>query len=82
MNKQTFILPDAKVYKPSQSVATDSSLTEQTEQASGCCDKPALRSESQSEAEGCCGGPAPDGTDACCIKDANAKAEGKSGCGC
>jgi len=33
-------------------------------------------------AQGCCGGPAPEGVDACCVKDANAKAEGKSGCGC
>lgn len=30
----------------------------------------------------CCGGPAPAGVDACCVKDANAKADGKSGCGC
>lgn len=29
---------------------------------------------------GCCGGPAPSQVDACCI--AEAKAEGKSGCGC
>jgi hypothetical protein len=33
-------------------------------------------------ADGCCGGPAPAGTDACCVADANAKAEGASGCGC
>ena len=31
---------------------------------------------------GCCGGPAPAEVDACCVKDAEAKAEGKSGCGC
>lgn len=31
---------------------------------------------------GCCGGPAPAGTDACCVKDAAAKAAGESGCGC
>ena len=30
----------------------------------------------------CCGGPAPKGTDACCVDDANAKAAGASGCGC
>jgi RNA polymerase sigma-70 factor (ECF subfamily) len=33
-------------------------------------------------AEGCCGGPAPAGADACCIKDAAAKAAGEGGCGC
>jgi len=31
---------------------------------------------------GCCGGPAPAQIDACCVADAEAKAEGKSGCGC
>lgn len=31
---------------------------------------------------GCCGGPAPQGTDACCVKDADAKAAGEAGCGC
>jgi hypothetical protein len=30
----------------------------------------------------CCGGPAPASTDACCLADAAAKQEGKSGCGC
>jgi thioredoxin reductase len=33
-------------------------------------------------AAGCCGGPAPAGVDACCVKDADAKAAGDSGCGC
>jgi thioredoxin reductase len=31
---------------------------------------------------GCCGGPTPVKVDACCVADAVAKAEGKSGCGC
>ena len=31
---------------------------------------------------GCCGGPAPAEVDACCVADAVAKDEGKSGCGC
>jgi Pyridine nucleotide-disulphide oxidoreductase len=31
---------------------------------------------------GCCGGPAPTGVDACCAQDADAKAVGKTGCGC
>lgn len=33
-------------------------------------------------AAGCCGGPAPAEVDACCVKDADAKAAGQSGCGC
>jgi thioredoxin reductase len=33
-------------------------------------------------ATGCCGGPAPAGADACCVKDADAKATGQDGCGC
>jgi hypothetical protein len=36
----------------------------------------------QAGASGCCGGPAPAGVDACCVKDADAKAAGESGCGC
>ena len=31
---------------------------------------------------GCCGGPAPVDIDACCVADAEAKVEGKAGCGC
>jgi len=34
------------------------------------------------EARQCCGGPAPSGVDACCVTDANAKQQGKAGCGC
>ncbi|MDP1866737.1 MAG: NAD(P)-binding domain-containing protein [Bradyrhizobium sp.] len=30
----------------------------------------------------CCGGPAPSAVDACCVDDANAKQQGKTGCGC
>ena len=33
-------------------------------------------------AGGCCGGPAPVGADACCVRDAEAKAAGEDGCGC
>lgn len=35
-----------------------------------------------SDGVGCCGGPAPKGVDACCVKDADAKANGQAGCGC
>jgi len=33
-------------------------------------------------AAGCCGGPAPEASGACCAQDAEAKADGRSGCGC
>lgn len=36
----------------------------------------------QAAASACCGGPAPAGVDACCVKDADARAAGESGCGC
>ncbi|RWP85457.1 MAG: flavoprotein [Mesorhizobium sp.] len=35
-----------------------------------------------SASAGCCGGPAPAAVDACCVRDADAKATGASGCGC
>jgi thioredoxin reductase len=38
--------------------------------------------EPATSAAGCCGGPAPAGVDACCVRDAQAKADGASGCGC
>jgi thioredoxin reductase len=34
------------------------------------------------DANNCCGGPALSEVDACCVADANAKQQGKSGCGC
>lgn len=34
------------------------------------------------DASNCCGGPALSDVDACCVADANAKQQGKSGCGC
>lgn len=34
------------------------------------------------DSEGCCGGPSPVNVDACCARDADAKAKGASGCGC
>jgi hypothetical protein len=33
-------------------------------------------------AASCCGGPAPAHVDACCVRDAEAKAAGAEGCGC
>jgi hypothetical protein len=38
--------------------------------------------ESGAVSSGCCGGPAPVDVNACCAEDADAKAVGKSGCGC
>jgi hypothetical protein len=45
----------------------------------GVCSGPGTHAQ---EATGCCGGPAPAGVDACCQKDADAKAAGSNGCGC
>lgn len=48
--------------------------------SAGCCaPKP---EELITKSETCCGGPAPEGMDACCVKDAQAKQAGESGCGC
>lgn len=41
-----------------------------------------LPAEGAPASSACCGGPAPAQVDACCVADAEAKAEGKSGCGC
>ncbi|MBW0368301.1 FAD-dependent oxidoreductase [Ensifer adhaerens] len=41
-----------------------------------------LPGDRQEAEAGCCGGPAPVEADACCVADATAKSEGKSGCGC
>jgi thioredoxin reductase len=46
----------------------------------GICSTPFL--QHGAAAGGCCGGPAPASANACCVLDASAKAEGKSGCGC
>jgi glycine/D-amino acid oxidase-like deaminating enzyme len=43
----------------------------------GVCSRGAV-----AEAAGCCGGPAPAEVNACCVADAEAKQEGKAGCGC
>jgi thioredoxin reductase len=43
----------------------------------GVCSRSAAPNASQ-----CCGGPAPSTVDACCVDDANAKQQGKTGCGC
>jgi len=41
-----------------------------------------LPADGATASSGCCGGPTPAEVDACCVADAAAKAEGKSGCGC
>jgi hypothetical protein len=62
---------------PETGVCSAGPLTGEAEPtASGCCGGPATE-----QAEACCGGPAPK-ADSCCLQDAFAKAEGKSGCGC
>jgi len=59
-----------------------------TDIARGCCDPavvappvPLVLKKAPAVGD-CCGGPAPPGVDACCVKDADAKAAGDAGCGC
>lgn len=48
----------------------------------GVCSGPGPLAGKAEASTGCCGGPAPAETDACCVADIEAKAEGKKGCGC
>ncbi|WP_265516482.1 FAD-dependent oxidoreductase [Nitratireductor luteus] len=48
----------------------------------GVCFAPPVVGAGEAAASECCGGAAPAGTDACCAKDADAKARGEEGCGC
>ncbi|HEX6086550.1 MAG TPA: FAD-dependent oxidoreductase [Thermoanaerobaculia bacterium] len=59
------------------------------EASAGCCGAESRKETDMAEvnavqepASACCGGPAPKEADACCVKDADAKAAGESGCGC
>jgi len=70
---------------PETGVCITQFAEEDAAEASSCCgpapvaDEPAIAVQPSSS---CCGGPAPTHVDACCVRDAEAKAEGKSGCGC
>ncbi|HSX62593.1 MAG TPA: FAD-dependent oxidoreductase [Tahibacter sp.] len=48
----------------------------------GVCNTQFADEDAAQAAAGCCGGPAPAGSDACCVADADAKAAGDAGCGC
>ncbi|HEX2059490.1 MAG TPA: FAD-dependent oxidoreductase [Thermoanaerobaculia bacterium] len=58
--------------------------------SAGCCGVEPRKETKMAEVNGvpepasaCCGGPAPqEAAGACCVKDADAKAAGESGCGC
>ena len=55
--------------------------------ATGVCsaqltDTPVVAGVAAEPATSCCGGPAPAGVEACCVQDAEAKADGHDGCGC
>jgi cobalt-zinc-cadmium efflux system protein len=41
-----------------------------------------MTTPASSKPAACCGGPALDNPSACCVRDANAKAAGRAGCGC
>jgi hypothetical protein len=42
----------------------------------------ALTTQNHAAPSACCGGPAPTGTDACCVRDAEVKSTSGAGCGC
>ena len=48
----------------------------------GVCNTQFVDGEPVAASGACCGGPASPGTDACCVRDADAKAAGQPGCGC
>ena len=58
--------------------------------SAGCCGAEPKKETEMNEvnavaeepASACCGGPAPKEAEACCVKDADAKAAGETGCGC
>jgi hypothetical protein len=52
------------------------------EEAAMSTTTPADTHEGSVSRERCCGGPPADGADACCARDATAKAHGRTGCGC
>lgn len=57
---------------------------EAAEVTNSCCGtaSPRVVEPVAEKTSSCCGGPAPADIDACCVRDVEAKAEGKSGCGC
>jgi glycine/D-amino acid oxidase-like deaminating enzyme len=59
--------------------AVGAATVELTLPETGVCGAPSLES---SIGASCCGGPAPAHVDACCARDAEAKALGHDGCGC
>ena len=64
-------------------IAGDREAAERVELAlpeTGVCTRGGV--ENGTGASSCCGGPAPAAVDACCAADADAKAVGKTGCGC
>lgn len=49
----------------------------------GVCRGEAMAEQAAVDVEGaCCGGPSADDPDACCVRDAKARARGEEGCGC
>lgn len=71
---------------PETGVCVTQFADDETDAASAACCSPASEPTqarpSVAVTSGCCGGPAPAGIDACCVRDAQAKADGAEGCGC
>jgi hypothetical protein len=63
-----------------RSISGDRAAAERVEPVlpeTGVCNRSAVQ-----DANECCGGPALSDVDGCCAADANAKQQGKTGCGC
>ena len=69
-----------KVRSIAADIAGDRKAAERVELVlpeTGVCNR-----EGAPDANSCCGGPALSGVDACCVADANARQQGKTGYGC
>lgn len=69
-----------KVRSIAADIAGDRKAAERVEPVlpeTGVCNR-----EGAPDANSCCGGPALSGVDACCVADANARQQGKTGYGC
>jgi thioredoxin reductase len=78
---------DVRLVLPETGICTVSFAGEAVTGGGSCCGSAPkqvepVTIETMAEASACCGGPTPKEADACCVKDAEAKAQGEAGCGC
>ncbi len=78
---------DVQLELPETGICSAPSFTGKSVKGTGaaCCGSsvvPAEPIEPVAQGAGCCGGPSTNDASACCVADAEAKASGRSGCGC